>query len=366
MIFKKMQNLEKILIVRLSAIGDVTHVLPALRCLRRNYPYAKIAWLVEDKAAGLLQGHPDLDEVIVFPRRRWRKGILGPTRLPATVSEALGFFSHELRSREFDVAIDFQGNLKSGIMTLLSAAPVRIGFARGHCREYNHLFTNLHVTPPGKRIHRVEKNLSLLTALDIEPTYEHSTINVPFEDREYITRALAEYVGRAGPLVVIHPGTSKFGAYKRWPARSFTELGNMLTGELGATVLVSWGADELETADEIVSGIRHSGYLAPETTTLGQLTSLIGQANLFISGDTGPMHIASTLGVPQAAIFGPKDPTIYGPYNKHSIVIRKEVECSPCTRRTCDNPVCITDITPEEVFEAARELLAGEIKVRDT
>lgn len=360
-----MQNPEKILIVRLSAIGDVAHVLPALRCLRHHYPYANIAWLVEDRAAGLLLGHPDLDEVIVFPRKRWREGIFGPMRLLGTASEVFRFFRHELRSRGFDAAIDFQGNLKSGVMTLLSGAPIRIGFASEYCREYNHLFTNQHVTPPGKRIHRVEKNLSLLTALGIEPTYEHITINVSPEDRDYAMKSLNDYINRPGPLVVIHPGTSEFGAYKRWPVESFIKLGNMLVRELSAQVLISWGPNELETAREIVSGINEGGHLAPETATLGQLTCIIGQSDLFISGDTGPMHIASVLGVPQVAIFGPKDPIIYGPYNERSIVVRKDIECSPCTRRTCDDPICITDIAPEEVFEAARGLLAKKIGVKN-
>ncbi|MFQ5862491.1 MAG: lipopolysaccharide heptosyltransferase II [Candidatus Brocadiales bacterium] len=362
--FNEMQNPEKILIVRLSAVGDVTHVLPALRCLRHHYPHANITWLVEDRAAGLLEGHPDLDEVIIFPRKRWREGILGPIKLLNTASSVSGFL-RELRAKRFDVAIDFHGNLKSGVMTFLSGAPIRIGFARGHCREYNHLFTNRHVTPPKDRMHRVKKYLSLLTALGIKPTYERSTISVPLEDRDYITKSLETFINRPGPLVVIHPGTSEFGSYKRWPAKSFAELGNMLVKELGAQVVVSWGPAELDMAKEIISGMNEGGHLAPKTGTLTQLASVIGQSDLFISGDTGPMHIASVLGVPQIAIFGPKDPVIYGPYNEHSTVVRKDADCSPCTKRTCDDPICITAITPDEVFVAAKDLLAKKVEVEN-
>lgn len=359
-----MQSLEKILIVRLSAIGDVVHVLPALRCLRHYYPYANISWLVEDRAAGLIDGHPDLDEIIIFPRKRWREGVFGPIRLLNTISEVSGFFRN-LRAKGFDAAIDFQGNLKSGVMTLLSGAPLRVGFAKGYCREYNYIFTNHHVTPLKERMHRVEKYLSLLTALGIKPTYEHSTINVSPEDRNYITKSLENFINSPRPLVIIHPGTSEFGAYKRWPAKSFTHLGNKLIKELGAQVIITWGPGELDKAKEIISGMDEGSHLAPETSNLHQLASLIGQSDLFVSGDTGPMHIASILGVPQVAIFGPKDPVIYGPYNEHSAVVRKDVECSPCTKRTCDDPICITAITPEEVFEAARELLAKKVEVKN-
>ncbi len=358
-----MHTPERILIVRLSAMGDVIHVLPALRCLRHHYPYARISWLVEDRVAGLLDGHPDLDEVIFFPRKRWREGIgiLGPLQAINTVSSVYRFFRDELRAKAFDMAIDFQGNLKSGVLTYLSGAPVRIGFAKGHCREYNHLFTTRHITPPKEKKHRVEKNLSLLAAVDVKPRYERSTINVLPEDRDYITQSLAGYKDRSGPLVVIHPGTSDFGAYKRWPVEAFVNLGDRLVGEMGAQVVVTWGPDELDVAKEIVSAMKKGGHLAPKTANLAQLASIIGLSDLFISADTGPMHIASVLGVPQVAIFGPKDPEIYGPYNERAAVVRKDVDCSPCTKRTCEDPFCITDIVPEEVFDAASGLLANGV-----
>lgn len=360
-----MQCPEKILIVRLSAIGDVTHVLPALRCLRRQFPYAYIAWLVEDRTAGLLEGHPDLDEVIVFPRKKWRAGLFGPLNLLHTASAVNGFFRNELRSKNFDVAIDFQGNLKSGVMTYLSGAPVRIGFVKGYCREYNHLFTNRHVTPPNEAVHRVEKYLSLLRALGIDPAYKPSTINISPQDRDYITSSLEAYVKGPGPLVVIHPGSSDFGAFKRLPSESFIRLGDMLVTELDAKVVVTWGPGELDLANEIVSGMKEGAYLAPKTITLAQLAGVIVRSDLFISGDTGPMHLASVLGIPQVAIFGPKDPAIYGPYNEHSSVVRKDVECSPCSRRTCDDPICITAITHEEIFLAARKLLEKKIQIKN-
>ncbi len=367
----------KLLIVRLSAVGDVVHVLPSLKTLRKSYPSAHIAWLVEDKAGGILRGHPDLDEILVLPKKRWLTGLTNPLTFLKTVMEISSFVA-ELRQRDFDVILDFQGNLKSGIMTFLSGTPLRVGFARGHCREGNFLFTNRRIAPPSDKLHKIEKNLSLLEGLGLKPVREGVTLSVSGEDEKYITSNLltlglpkseADPKGSGqGPLVVIHSGTSDFGAYKRWPTANYAQLADRLVEELNARILFTWGPGELERVKEILDTMKHPGYTpggasahpAPRTEALGQLVSLIKRADLFISGDTGPMHIASILGVPQVAIFGPKDPVIYGPYQKKAIVVRKELDCSPCTKRTCDDPICITSIMPEEVFEAAKTLLSDK------
>jgi lipopolysaccharide heptosyltransferase I len=361
---KEMHRPESILIVRLSAIGDVAHVLPALRCLRQRFPYSRITWLVEDRTEELLRDHPYLDQIIVFPRKKWRQALLNPLKVLSTLPEIISFFLKMRRGR-FEVAIDFQGNLKSGVMTFLSGAPLRIGFAQGHSREGNYLFMNRRITPPEGRVHKIEKDLSLLSALGIkEPTYEPTSPSVSAQDRDYISQFLSLRGKGAGPLVVIHPGTSDFGAFKRWPSQSYARLGDMLVRELGAQVVISWGPSELPIAEDILGGMKEGGFLAPRTLTLGQLTSLIGHSDLFISGDTGPMHIASLLGVPQVAIFGPKDPAIYGPYSENSVAVRKDLECSPCTKRSCDHVTCITSISPEEVFVAAKKLLTRHAHTR--
>ncbi|HHT9132830.1 MAG TPA: glycosyltransferase family 9 protein, partial [Candidatus Tripitaka californicus] len=216
-------------------------------------------------------------------------------------------------------------------------------------------FTNRWIDLPPRELHRIERNLSLLEGLGLRPVREGATIAVSREDEEYTASNLK--VSGKGPLIVIHPGTSTYGAYKRWPATSYAQLGDRLVEEFNARVVFTWGPAELERTREIISAMRHPGYLAPEAETLGKLASLIRRADLFISGDTGPMNIASILGVPQVAIFGPKDPAIYGPYHKKALVVRKEVDCSPCTKKTCDDPICITSSAPEEVFEAAKAVL---------
>jgi hypothetical protein len=143
--------------MRLSAVGDVVNTLPTVSATRAAFPEARIGYLVEDKAKEVVEGHPDLDEVTVFPNKRWRGRALSPT----TWSEAAGHV-RRIRDGEYDVLLDFQGNLKGGLHAALSGIPTRIGFARGHSREGSHRFTNVHVAPPSERMLRAQKFLTLL------------------------------------------------------------------------------------------------------------------------------------------------------------------------------------------------------------
>ncbi len=353
---------QKILILRLSAVGDVVNVLPALRALRAAYPSARIAWLVEDRAKDILTDNPDLDEIFVFPRKKWQKGIKNPIRLPSTLFEAFRFFRN-LRRGRFDLALDFQGNLKSGLMVMFSGGRVKLGFDAGASKEWNHLFTNMHAGLAKTRIHRVDKFLSLIRKLGISSGYEKPHLVVTQDDQEFISDFLKKRINPAKRLVAIHPGTSDFGKYKRWPEKNYAELADTLIERLGVEVVFTWGPSELEMVEEIVSLMRQTAFIAPETRSIKQLAELIRQSGLFISCDTGPMHIASIMGIPQVAIFGPKDPVIYGPYagrragRSIASVVRKDMPCSPCKKRKCDHNSCIKAVQPEDVFQAASNLL---------
>lgn len=363
----------KILIVRLSAIGDVVHVLPAMRALRASLPDAYIGWLVEDRVKDLIMGHPDLDEVVYFPRKKWTQGILRPSSFLKTVRDVIRFF-RLLRGWKYDIAIDFQGNLKSGVLTFLSGAPRRIGFARGHCKELNYLFTNCHVHPDNCNPHKIDKDLTLLKPLNIHGDYREVDIPISSPDREYISNFLSENdcanspspsfdnhttppSTKGGLLVVIHPCVSEFGSFKRWAEENYAQLGDMLVNEWDANVIFTWHGSEYNTAKKVVSLMTRKGTVSCETRSIKQLVELIKAAGLFIGGDTGPMQIASILGTPVVAIFGPKDPAIYGPRSSNSVVVRKDVPCSPCEKRTCKQPICMELIRPEDVFEAANSLL---------
>jgi len=346
---------EKILIIRLSAIGDVVHVLPALRLLRSHFPLSKIAWLVEDKASDVLTGHPDIDDVIVFPRKKWQRTILKINKTFNTLSEIYSFYKR-LRREHYDLIIDFQGNLKSGIMNLITGSEKKVGFGKGYCRELNYLTTQYQAFPPEKKMHRIDKNLFLLKELGIENGFQRPKLPVFKLDKKYISKFITTSINPCLPIIIIHPGTSKFGSYKQWPPLNYALLGDMILDTYEANVVFTWGPYEFGVVKEILKKMKHEATPACETRSIKQLIELIKHASLFIGGDTGPLHIASTLDIPVVGIYGPKDPEIYGPYNGKAIVIKKDVPCSPCRKRTCGDPICMSSILPEDVFLGVKEL----------
>ncbi len=349
---------ENILIIRLSAIGDVINVLPALRRLRAQFPGSRITWLVEDRASEILRDHPDVDEVIIYPRKKWQSGILKVNRSLNIISESLSFYK-KLRRNHYDLVIDFQGNLKSAVMNLITGSGNRLGFGRGHCKEFNYLSTQHHAYPVGEKIHRIEKNLSLLKELDIETSFLRPELPVTKDDEEYISNFINENADPELPIIAIHPGTSKFGSFKQWSSENYTVLADMILDKYKANVILTWGPGELDVVNEIAENMKHNALPACETKSIKQLTELIKRATLFIGGDTGPLHIASIMGIPVVGIYGPKDPAVYGPYDGKSIVIKKDVPCSPCRKRTCGDPICMSSILPEDVFSGVEKLMRG-------
>lgn len=350
------KNPVNILIIRLSAIGDVVHVLPALRSLRSHFPESKISWLVEDKASDILTDYPDIDDVIVFPRKKWQGEILKTKKTLNILSDILSFYK-KLRKEQYDLVIDFQGNLKSGIMNLITGSANRIGFGRGYCKEFNYLSTQYQSYPPGKKMHRIKKNLSLLKDLGIENKFQRPELPVSKAEEEYISKFINTNISPLLPIIIVHPGTSKFGSYKQWPAQNYSLLADMILDTYKANMIFTWGPNEFGVVKEIVKNMKHKAFPACETKTIKQLIELIRRARLFIGGDTGPLHIASILDIPVIGIYGPKDPEIYGPYNGKAIVIKKDVPCSPCTKRTCSDPICMTSILPEDVFRGVSKLM---------
>jgi lipopolysaccharide heptosyltransferase I len=348
----------KILIIRLSAIGDVVHVLPALRLLRSHFPLSKIAWLVEDKASDVLTGHPDIDDVIVFPRKKWQRTILKINKTFNTLSEIFSFYKR-LRREHYDLIIDFQGNLKSGIMNLITGSEKKVGFGKGYCRELNYLTTQYQAFPPEKKMHRIDRNLFLLKELGIENGFQRPKLPVFKLDKKYISKFITTSINPCLPIIIIHPGTSKFGSYKQWPPSNYALLGDMILDTYEANVVFTWGPYEFGVVKEILKKMKHEATPACETRSIKQLIELIKRASLFIGGDTGPLHIASTLDIPVVGIYGPKDPEIYGPYNGKAIVIKKDVPCSPCRKRTCGDPICMSSILPEDVFLGVKELFTA-------
>lgn len=353
-------NYRKILIIRLSAVGDVIRTLPAIKALKEHDPSTHIAWVVEEPSKTLLESQPEIDEVIVVPRKRWTDGMRSPIRIWGTIGE-LRRFVRQLRNRKFDIVFDFHGLLKSGLLSYLSGAPKRVGFDRRWSKEWNVLFSNVRVRLPEekiRKINRFEQNVALLRGVGIEVKGVTTGLHIPPEDREYIEsffKNLATAIRK--PLIAIHPGTSHKTRYKRWMADRYAQLSDRLIRDLDATVLFTWGPDELDWVKEIQKMMRDPSILGPQTESLTQLGEVFRRCDLYVGGDTGPMHIASMMGVPVVAIFGPTYPTVNAPFGRHRMV-RKEVGCNPCRNRSCEELACLKAIAVDDVFLGAKELLA--------
>ncbi|MEW6357726.1 MAG: glycosyltransferase family 9 protein [Planctomycetota bacterium] len=344
----------KILIIRLGALGDIVHTLPVLRPLRDRIPDAHIAWMVEDAWADLLRGHPLIDEIITIPKRRWRSGFLRPWQWLETAGDVLAE-RRRIAARRFDLTIDFQGNLKSGSIAVFCGARERLGYAHSDSREMNRIFMTRCIMVDDRRLHRSEKCLRLLSGVIGECAYAPPDLPTSPEDAAFAEESIAR-IGKRH-VVAIHPATSSFGAVKRWPVASYAAVADALAQKDRATILITWGPGERELAEDLAAAMKAPATISPETKSLGQLVALLRRCDLFIGADTGPLHIAAALGTPTVAIFGPKDPVVYAPRGSKVRVVRLDLPCSPCTKRTCPDPICMTELRPEAVLSAAREMI---------
>ena len=347
----------RILCIRLSGLGDVVHALNALTLLRRERPDAHVAWLVEERFAGLLRGHPYIDELLVAPRRGWGAMLRNPLEWRGLAPELYGF-AKRLRGARYDVSVDFQSSLKSALYVAAAWAPMRVGFDLGVSRELNWTLQNERVRAPRRGVHRIERDIALLAPLGIRSRYAEPLLPVGAAARAAAARGLEGRLG-GGPLVIIHPGTSRFAAFKRWAPERYARVADGLIERRGADVVVTCGPEDRDVAAVVTQSMRRAALDLPPTRDLQELAALLARADLFIGSDTGPLHVASALGVPAVALFGPKDPDQTGPYCSRSVVVTGSVPCRPCSRRRCPDPRCMSGIHAGRVLAAALRVLDG-------
>jgi lipopolysaccharide heptosyltransferase I len=335
----------RIAIIKLSSLGDVIHALPVARALRRGLPGAHLTWVVEAREYAILRDHPDLDAVVPVDTRLWRRLIWRPAGAREVLGK-VGRLRTRIRRAAFDVAIDLQGLIKSGLLTAYTGAPVRIGFSAARCRErMNALFTNRRVTPPASARHVVEQYLSLLEPLGITPGSPEFLVPVPATAEGRMDELLLkEGVKRGDCLVAINPGAGR--PDKRWQVERFHALADRLATEMGARLLVLWGPDESHMAREIALGLPGGSALLAPPTDLGELTALLQRCRLMIANDTGPLHLAAALGTPCLGLFGPTRAERNGPYGPGCRGLQ-----SPDGR--------MTGLEVSAVFDTARAMLEG-------
>ena len=351
----------KILIVKLSAIGDVIHTLPALNAIRDSYPDAHITWLVEEAAADLVVGHRAVDRVIVSKRKSWMHKLRRAGRWE-TLRAVLNFL-HDLRDTRYDMIIDFQSLLKSGVLVWLARGNRKIGFDKGmQHQEHSYLFLNVRVPPVDMEVHALTRGLMLLKAIGIPTGNVVYDIPVSEADHAAVEALLTDrHTSGNRPLVAINPVA--LWETKLWFNDRFAALADRLVFEWDVEVVYTGGPGDRGVIDEILSMMTAPAANFAGWTSLKMLAALYQRSALLVTTDTGPMHLASAIGTPVVALFGPTAPWRTGPFGDGHQVVRTAPACSPCFKRRCDEHQCrcMKDISVEMVYGAVSQMLNRNI-----
>ena len=347
-------DFERLLIVRLGAMGDIIHTLPAAAALRTAFPDATIGWVVEQRWAELLgttsalrfgprsPGRPLVDNLHTVNTKGWRTSMTS-----AETWKQIAAAAREVRDQGYEVAIDFQGAIRSALMAKLSRADVIYGFDQPRETLARTLYDR---RVAARGAHIVEQNVSLAEAVAGRALVRPGAVFPRDEasEREWERRLHDEQIGK---FVLLNPGAG-WGA-KQWPAERYGQVAKELeTGGLRPIVNCGPGEQDLARAVQIASN--HAAVVV--TCSIIQLIALTRRASLFIGGDTGPLHLAAALAVPVVAIFGPTDPARNGPFGTRSVVLRSP--SSRTSHKRLPQPADgLLEITAEQVIAAARSLL---------
>ena len=343
----------RILLVRLSAIGDVVRTLPALEALRRTDPEAHIAWLVEDRAQAAVRDHPALDTLYVFERKALGVMLRRPWQWPKLLRHVLSFVA-DLRRRPYDIVIDFQSLLKSGVLTWVTGAPLRLGYTWPHCREpLNTLFTNAHMDPGDPRLPRVERNLISVAHFAPPECWRMQATWPESADAAAWAMGILESLDGQVPIL-LHPGTSR--SEKWWYASGWGAVADALHEQTGRPILFTWGPGERAATEEAVGYMRGEGALAPATQSLHHLQALIRRAACFITTDNGPMHMAALTDTPVVGLFGPVDVQVNQPGTSRMRCVTAAGVFGPGDAFPEDGG-SMTDIRTTDVIRAALDII---------
>ncbi len=337
----------RILITRLSHIGDCVLTLPLLRALRRKFPTAYIAWAVEKPADQLLSGNLDLNQLIVVPRDWMRslRSIIAQRRI--------------LREKKFDIVFDPQSLTKSAALGWLSGAPIRVGMSKPFGREAAPWLNNRLVTP--STTHLVDRTLDLLRAIDVRETHVEFRMPVDPVAQKYVLEAIPK-IAHSG-FIVINPGGT--WRSKQWELDRFAAVADFARTQLGVSSVVAWaGVDERKMAEQIVRQSHDSAIAAP-ATNLRQLAALLAHAEMYVGGDTGPMHLAAAVGTPCVALFGPTRAIDSGPYGTGHVSLQAWYQSGTSRERRSAENLAMRDISVEQVCIAVSTVHQAQLRSKN-
>ena len=341
-------KIEKILLIKLRAIGDVVLSTIVLENLRAAYPSARIDFLTEDFCKEVVLGNPILNQVIVYEKK-------AIAALPALkrMREDIHFLNN-IRNQEYDLVIDFFGNPRSAIMTWLSRAKQRIGY---DYRIRRFAYTKV-VKSRANQVHEAEWHLDAIEAIDVPIISKKLNFEVGRGSKMF-AQTFWDENKLNGKTPVFAINFSAGWATKRWPLEHWAKVADHLVTKHKGQVILLWGPGEKEDALKLRKMIGSRTILLPETN-LKQLAAILDKVDYMVTTDSGPMHIAAAMDTPCAAIFGPTNPELQGPYgNGHKIIRNNKLNCLACDLTSCSHTACLNDLTTSTVFEEVDEYIAS-------
>lgn len=331
-----MISANRILLIKLRAIGDVLLSTPTIYNLRQAYPNATIDFLTEEFAADVVRGNLWVNDVIAFNKKK--DGSIGLLR--------------EIRSRKYDLVIDLFCNPRSALVTKISGARTRVGYPfRGRKYAYN-----VYVTSRSDFVHNVEFNLDVLRRLEIPIISSQPFFPIDEQSKTFADEWVQKENLKNKTVVGLNP--SGGWKTKRWGLEHFAQFGDCVAEKYNAEVVLVWGPGEKHDAEIILKTMRHHPHIIPQTS-LKQLGAILQQCSYVVSNDSGPMHISAAVGVPTLGIFGPTTPRLQGPFGeKHAWVRNEGLDCLECNLTKCPiGNICMTQLDVDRVVSAFDALI---------
>lgn len=331
-------NPARVCLIKPSALGDVTNAFAVLSALRRHWPESRISWVINASLRGLVDGHPEIDQVLPYDRAG-----IKPT--PAGARKFWNFL-RGLRRERFDVAIDLQGLLRSGLMTAATGAPARVGLS--DAREGARWFYSHRVKPPGNRdeSHAVDRLLALASAFGADVSRPGFPVAENVEARDWSRGILA---GLARPRLAVNLGAR--WETKRWPPGHFAEVARRAQSARGASLVVLGAPEDRPFVDEFLRRLHPTPVLdLCGKLTLPALSAVCQEVDVVLSNDTGPLHLANASGARVVGVYTCTSPQLNGPYGPLALAVQSEVWCKGSYRVTCGRLECMAELTPDRVW----------------
>jgi len=337
------QEYKRILIFNVNWLGDVLFSTALIRNVRRNFPQSFIACIIPSRCYPVLKGNPHLDEIIIFDEKDRHKGIF----------KVLDFV-RTLKAKKFDVAFLLHRSFSRALICRLSGIPERIGH---YTKKRAFLLTKKIIPPKRDSLHRIDYYLDIIEKSGLRIEDRYTEFFVSDEDLEFAKAFLKKHsVAEKDFMVIINPGGNWLP--KRWPKDYWAQLADKLIEDFGAKVIISGSTNDLALATHIQDKMIHKPIIACGVFNIKQLGALSKIVSLFITADTGPLHIANSVGAKKIiALFGPTSPEVTGPYPlKNVIILRKDVGCKiSCYQVNCKDNRCMKAITPNDVLKEIKK-----------